>query len=353
LYPGLAVAGELHRARPEAAIVFACSDRAIDRRILDSLAHAVVPQDVRPLPRRPGRLWPFLRAWRRSQFRARRMMQDLRPAAVLGLGGFAAAPLVRAAARAGVPAGLLNPDAVPGKANRYLARRTEVIFTQFPATREAFASGLRDRVRCVGCPVRRELLGADRGPAVEAFGLRADLRTLLVLGGSQGAESINLAVSALAASDVLAELADRWQILHIAGPSKAFRPADTPSARIALTRLEYCDRMDLAYAAADLALCRGGASTVAELAATATPAVILPYPFHADRQQHLNAQAAVDVAAAVVCEDRKSASQNVAALRRTLLPILQDTSRLEAMAAAAAARGKPDAAHDVAVWMLR
>ena len=353
LYPGLAVARELHRARPEAGIVFACSDRAIDRRILDPLPYAVVPQEVRPLPRRPGHLWPFLRAWRRSKVRARRMIDDLSPAAVLGLGGFAAAPLVRAAAAAGVPTGLLNPDAVPGKANRYLARHVDVIFTQFDATSQAFAPGFADRIRFVGCPIRRELLGADRDTAVETFGLQADLRTLLVLGGSQGAESINHAVSALAASDALAELAESWQILHIAGPAKAFRAADTPLARLPLTRLEYCDRMDLAYAAADLALCRGGASTVAELAATATPAVILPYPFHADRQQHLNARAAVDAGAAVICEDRKSASQNVAALRQTLVPILQDPSRPQAMATAAGAIGKPEAAHDAAVWMLR
>ena len=353
LYPGLAVASELHRARPEAGIVFACSDRAIDRRILDPLPHAVVPQAVRPLPRRPGDLWRFVRTWRRSKAQARRMIRDLAPAAVLGLGGFAAAPLVRAAARAGVATGLLNPAAVPGKANRYLARRADVIFTQFDATGDAFASSLVDRIRCIGCPVRRQLLGGDREAAVDALDLRGDLRTLLVLGGSQGAESINQAVSALAASDALAELADRWQILHIAGPAKAFRPADTPSARIALTRLEYCDRMDLAYAAADLALCRGGASTVAELAATATPAVIVPYPFHGDRQQHLNAQTAVDAGAAVLCEDRKSASKNAAALRQMLVPILQDPARPRAMAAAAAAIGKPEAGHDVAVWMLR
>ncbi|GAF72090.1 unnamed protein product, partial [marine sediment metagenome] len=118
LYPGLAVAEALRAKRPDAQVVFACSNRAIDRRILEATPYPYIPQPVRPLPARPWG-WPaFLAAWVRSCALARRLMGDLCPAAVLGLGGFAAAPMICRASRVGVPTALLNPDAVPGKANR-------------------------------------------------------------------------------------------------------------------------------------------------------------------------------------------------------------------------------------------
>ena len=352
LCPGLAVAKEVTDLDGAAAIVFACSRRPIDRRILDPLPYAIVPQAVRPLPRAAGAIWPFLRAWSSSKAQAAQMIRDLRPAAVLGLGGFAAAPVVRAAAKAGVATALLNPDAVPGKANRYLAGRPDVIFTQFEATAEAFGHRVRDKVRCVGCPVRQALLTADRGQAEAHFDLLADRKTILVLGGSQGAETINAAVAVLATCDAMAELAEQWQILHITGPAKDYRPPNIGADRVAIRRLEYCQRMDLAYAAADLAVCRGGASTVAELAATATPAVILPYPHHADRQQWLNAAALAEAGGAVICEDARTTSLNVAALRSAMVPILQDGPRLAAMQAAARSAARPDAARQVANWLV-
>ena len=351
LYPGLAVAERLQAMQPAARIVFACSNRAIDRRILDSQPHAVVPQPVRPMPG-SARAWPgFLAAWRRSRIAAKAMIADLRPAAVLGLGGFAAAPVVCRAARAGVPAALLNPDAVPGKANRFLAARADAIFTQFDAAREHFPAKLRARVRCVGCPVRRSLLSASRDQAGRHFGLRDDRKTLLVNGGSLGARSVNEAVLALL--DDLGDLAGAWQVLHVTGrASYAETAARWDSVPIGATVIDYCDRMDLAYAAADLALGRGGACSIAELAATATPAVVMPYPHHKDRQQHLNAAALAGAGAAVVVEDRGDAPANAAALRETLLPIMADAERLETMRRSAAACTKPNAAETVAQWLL-
>ena len=117
MFPGVAVAEQLTAIEPNAAIVFACSNRAIDTRILTPTGHAFAPQPVRPLPRRPWHVPAFLRAWRASKKLAAELVTDLQPKAVLGLGGFAAAPVVRAAARRGVPTALLNPDAVPGRIN--------------------------------------------------------------------------------------------------------------------------------------------------------------------------------------------------------------------------------------------
>ena len=348
LYPGLAVAEELLRLRPGAKVVFACSNRAIDRRILDRRPYAVIPQPVRPLPRRAGEALLFLRAWRRSGRLARDLLRDLRPAAVLGLGGFAAGPVLKHAERAGVRAALLNPDAVPGKANRYLAGRVEAIFTQFDSTAEHFGSRGRGKVRAVGCPVRSELTAAGRDEAIRHFGLDADKHTLLVLGGSLGAEPINKAVAALAAD--FSPLADAWQILHIVGPGAG--RAVVGGAGLPGDRLEYCEHMDLAYAAADLALCRGGAVTIAELAVTATPAVILPYPHHADRQQHLNAAALAEAGAALVCEDAIDAARNAETLRSALLPLLSAPGRLADMRKAVGELARGSAAAEVAGWLV-
>jgi len=278
------------------------------------------------------------------------MLRDLTPAAVLGLGGFAAAPVVQAAARLGARTGLLNPDAVPGRANRHLAARVDVMFTQFDSTEACFRPALRAKVRAVGCPVRASITSATRGEGLAEFDLRADRRTLLVCGGSQGAASINAAFAALLAGGDLEPLADTWQALHVTGTGKGVA-RDAGRDRFRVRSLEYCERMDLAYAAADVVLGRGGAVTIAELAAAATPAVIMPYPHHADRQQRLNAEPLVAAGAAVLCEDRQDARANAQALCEALVPLMRQPERLESMHSAAGRRARPAAARDVAAWL--
>ncbi len=349
LYPGLAVADELRRRRPDARVVFACSNRDVDRHILEPTGWGIVVQPVRPIPRGPLDLPGFLRAYAASWRQARQMVRDLRPAAVLGLGGFAAAPVVARAAGEGVRTGLLNPDAVPGKANRLLARRVDAVFTQFSATARCFPPRLREKVRRVGCPVRAAFAEADRDEAVRHFELDPARKTLLVNGGSLGAASINEAVEALAGD--LAPLGDTWQLLHVTGRDKGGAPPAMPEGLL-VRRLDYCRRMDLAYAAADLALSRSGAVTVAELTATATPAVLMPYPYHADRQQTLNAADLCSAGAAVICDDAKAPAPNADALRRTLLPILGEPPRLAAMTAAAVTASGQAATCAVAAWLL-
>ncbi len=346
LYPGLAVADALRTLEPSARIVFACSDRSIDRRILDASPYGVVVQPVRPVPAKPAKLPAFLKAWRASRRLAAEMIRDLRPSAVLGLGGFAAGPIARSAAGR-VRAGLLNPDAVPGKANRYLARYVDAIFTQFAGARESFQPRERLKVRCVGCPVRPSLANGDRDEAIRTFSLDVDKKTLLVLGGSQGAQSINLALDALAGE--MDALADKWQILHVTGTR---RERSRRPAKIHTVRLDYCDRMDLAYAAADLALSRGGAATIAELIATRTPAVVMPYPHHTDRQQRLNAAGLVETGAAVLVDDSTDPSENADRLRGDLLGIMLSAERLDSMRSAMGKFRHANATTTVAKWLL-
>ncbi len=351
LTPAIAVARRIDEIQPGANIVFLCTDRPTDERFLGPAGYGMVPQPVRPIPSSPVR-WPgFYLRWRRSLGLARRVCRDVKPAAVLGLGGYAAGPMVRVAAAAGVRTGLLNPDAVPGKANLYLARRTDAVFTQFEQTAERFDAAVRAKVNVVGCPIRASLIGGDRAEAMAELGLRPDLRCLAVMGGSLGAETVNQAV--LAAAAVAAEHADRWQVLHVTGPGKSGRARDTyVRAGVGAVVVEFCDRMGLLYAVADLLIGRAGANTIAELTATGTPAVLMPYPFHADDHQRHNAADSLAAGAAVLVDDAAETAVNAARLGEAIGPLLADPGKLSAMATAAESLARPAAADAVARWMI-
>ncbi|MFW6146572.1 MAG: UDP-N-acetylglucosamine--N-acetylmuramyl-(pentapeptide) pyrophosphoryl-undecaprenol N-acetylglucosamine transferase [Planctomycetota bacterium] len=346
----LAVADALADRRAGSRVLFLCTDKSIDGRFLDPTPWGKVVQPIRPLPRNPLKMGGFALRWLRSLRLAGRVLGDVQPAAVLGLGGYAAGPAARVAAGRTRTA-MLNPDAVPGKANRYLARRVDVIFTQFEATAERFPETLRSKIRRVGCPVRREILDADRAAALDRFGLDGSRRTLAVMGGSLGAATVNDAVAA--AAERLAGAADGWQVLHVAGPGKtaaldaAYRRAGLPAGVV-----DFCDRMGDVYAAADLLIGRAGANTVAELTATGTPGVLMPYPFHADDHQVLNAAEMVAAGAARIVRDAADAAVNADRLVETLAPILTGPGALATMAAAAAGLGRTDAAEAVARWLV-
>jgi UDP-N-acetylglucosamine--N-acetylmuramyl-(pentapeptide) pyrophosphoryl-undecaprenol N-acetylglucosamine transferase len=259
--------------------------------------------------------------------------------------------MVRQAAREGVATALLNPDAVPGKANRYLARHSRAIFTQFESTADCFSPAVRANVQCVGCPVRPSLGGADAADARRAFALGDDRRTLLVSGGSTLAHSLTEAVCALA--DELESFAENWQILIAAG-QKRDEALTAFAGRSINVRVEpYLQRMDLAYAAADLAVTRGGAGTIAELRETGTPAIILPYPHHADQQQLRNAKGMVEGGGAIVVDDVGNPASNAASLGEQLFPLLRDPQRLATMQRGAGLGSRRDAAGAVAEWLLQ
>jgi UDP-N-acetylglucosamine--N-acetylmuramyl-(pentapeptide) pyrophosphoryl-undecaprenol N-acetylglucosamine transferase len=194
----------------------------------------------------------------------------------------------------------------------------------------------------VGIPLRREISTLDRlgvGDKARAhFGLRSDLPTLLVFGGSQGARSLNRAVG----EAVPALRAAGIQILHIVGPKNATEPEVTADDPAYIT-LPYCDRMDLAYAAADFAMCRAGAMTCAELTAVGLPAAYVPLPI-GNGEQLLNAEPIVAGRGGLLVEDGELSPDWI---RTNVLPVLGDAERVAQMSEAAARMGRRDA--DVAL----
>src|SRR5437773_215187 len=218
-----------------------------------------------------------------------------------------------------------------GLANRIGARLTRHVFTGQPGTK------LRHS-RYIGIPIRREIAGLDRlalsDKARAHFGLRPDLPVLLVTGGSQGARSLNLAV--LGAADWIRGAG--IQVLHILGPRSGLQ-VDMPAIGPPYITLPYLDRMDLAYAAADFALCRSGAMTCAELTAVGLPAAYVPLP-HGNGEQRLNALPIVQRGGGMLVTDADLTAEWI---RDTLLPVLVNIDQVADMSEAAHSLGRGDA----------
>lgn len=350
LYPGIAVAEALRQAVPEAKPVFLCTQREIDRVILEPTGFEFIPQPILPKPPvrlgSAGALLRFWRSWRETKDVVRALLRERRPAAVLGLGGYAAGAAVKLAASQGIPCAVLNPDVVPGQANLFLTRFVQAVCCQFEATAQYLGSADRSKLQVTGCPIRADIARPpERAEAAGRLGLDPNRNTLLVTGASLGALTVNEAVLAM-----LPEMTLRgWQILHLSGRDHAaavragYRelPVD---ARV----VDFTAGMADVWAVTDLAISRSGASSCAELTAVGVPSILMPYPFHKDKHQRLNAEQLASAGAAVIVEDQKDRRKNAAGLRPVVESLLYDPERRKKMAGAARRIGKPHAAEAVA-----
>ncbi|WP_461022787.1 UDP-N-acetylglucosamine--N-acetylmuramyl-(pentapeptide) pyrophosphoryl-undecaprenol N-acetylglucosamine transferase [Thalassiella azotivora] len=349
----LALADALRRRDPDVPLLALGTAEGLEARLVPARGYELALVPKVPLPRRPspallrlpGALGDAVRA-------AEEAIDRVGARVVVGMGGYVSAPAYLAARRRGVPVVVHEQNARPGVANRLGARLTRHVATTFEQTR------LPHAVR-VGMPLRREISTLDRAAvrkqARADLGLDPDRTTLLVTGGSLGAQRLNRTMAAFAA-----DLRDAGvQVLHLAGAGKsgdlldvatAVRTVDDDAPRAtdlgqssaghpAYTVLEYLDRMELAYAAADLVLCRAGANTVCELTTVGLPAVYVPLPV-GNGEQRLNAEPLVRAGGGLLVDD---ADLDAAWLRRQVLPLLEDPDRLAAMAAVAAGQGVRDA----------
>jgi UDP-N-acetylglucosamine--N-acetylmuramyl-(pentapeptide) pyrophosphoryl-undecaprenol N-acetylglucosamine transferase len=291
---------------------------------------AVVPRV--PLPRRPsadlGRL-PF--RLRSAVAAAARAMEESRAQAVVGFGGYVSTPAYLAARRLGLPIVVHEQNARPGLANRLGARFTPYVGVTFPGT------PLRG-ARVLGMPLRRQITTLDRAglrdQALAAFGFDPDRKVLLVFGGSLGAQRLNVTFGL--SRDALADAG--VQVLHVTGRGKTVEGLDIASGAPAYVAVEYTDRMDLAYAAADMVVCRAGASTVCEVTTVGLPAAYVPLPI-GNGEQRLNAEPLVEAGGGMLVDDAQCTPSWV---RERLLPLLVDSGELASMAKAAAEFGITD-----------
>lgn len=348
LYPGIAVAHRLHALRPNAKIVFFTTDRALDGELLSRTPFEHVPQRVRPFSPRPWH-WPrFLLCWSSSVSASRNRIRRDGVRAVLGLGGYAAGPPVHAARSCGVRCGTLNPDAIPGLANRYLAGRVDLVALQWGVSRRYFKAG----APCLetGCPIRAEFSDPPAQPAArERFGLDPGRPVLLVTGASQGARTINEAM--VRVWPVFSRAHPEWQLFHLTGGAAVEEVRHAYAGADGVVVLGFTHEMCAALSAADVVISRAGASTLAELTALGKPSILLPYPYHRDQHQRANGQVLSESGAAILLEDALDPSVNASRILAALEE-LSATARREDMSAAARRIGRPEAARTIAEWMI-
>jgi UDP-N-acetylglucosamine--N-acetylmuramyl-(pentapeptide) pyrophosphoryl-undecaprenol N-acetylglucosamine transferase len=353
LYPGIAVAEALRERLPAARPLFLCTQREIDSTILTASGFEFIAQPIVPPRRSMGGLLRFWRAWRQTQDLTRQLIKDRRPAAVLGLGGYAAGVAVRAAAKRKIPTAIVNPDVIPGKANQFLFNHVERVFCQFAATRDHVPATHHAKLVTTGCPIRSEITALpSREAAMSRLGLNPMLQTLVVTGASQGAVTVNDAVleswKQMKAHAGGAKL-QGWQILHLSGKENAERVrAEYRELEVPAIVLDFTPAMGDVWAVADLAISRAGASSCAELLACAVPSILMPYPFHKDNHQLANGRALEAQGAAIVVDDLKDRAKNAAMLRPALESLLYDATRRQAMRASARRAAPQNAALAVA-----
>jgi UDP-N-acetylglucosamine--N-acetylmuramyl-(pentapeptide) pyrophosphoryl-undecaprenol N-acetylglucosamine transferase len=353
--PAIATAQALRRIDPTLQVAFAGRADSMEERLVVAAGFDFERVRAVALPRRASlellRVpWRLLSAVRQ----ARVLLRTQRVRVVVSFGGYVGLPLALAARRRS-PLILHEQNARPGVANRRTARSAQHVAVSFPSSAERFPEP--DRCRFIGNPVQEHLRGLDRSgrrmEAKERLRLSSDRATVLVFGGSQGARSINRAA---------AEAAEAWQamgvqLLQLTGPRGMDDALESwrwigvdPEAPDAPVRLvAFLEDMSDAYAAADLVVCRAGATSIAELSVLGLPSVLVPYPHAtADHQRH-NAAALVAAGAAVAIED---ADLDASTLATTVQQLIEDPTRRATMGRAALAWARPDAAEGMAALIL-
>jgi len=328
LFPGLAVA-ECVAAADARRVLFVGSAYGIEARVIPQTRFAFRPVPIRGLR---GRGWrgalQLAAQLPGATARAWRILGEFGAEVVVGVGGYASFPVVVAAWMRRIPTVLLEQNAHPGMANRALARLARRVCTTFE---EANAYFPPDKVVLTGNPVRP----FPPPPAAPRSGF-----TLLVFGGSQGAHRLNEALANAAA--LLHEAIAALRVIHQTGAGdREALVARYAELGLAADVREFIEDMGAAYHAADLVVCRSGATTVAELTTLGKPSILVPYPFAADDHQRANASVVAGHGAGILILDRELTGEGLA---QTIIALARDRTRLAAMAEAARRLGVPDAA---------
>ncbi|WP_018291309.1 undecaprenyldiphospho-muramoylpentapeptide beta-N-acetylglucosaminyltransferase [Verrucomicrobium sp. 3C] len=341
LLPGLAVAEELRRRGKEVCLLL--SEKPIDRTALEGEGN--YPWETLPAMGWPGAFSSktpafFLRLWR-SWRSCAALFGRLSPGAVLGMGGFLSAAPLLVAKRRRIPTLLHESNAVPGLVTRLFCRRVDRLLLGFEACQKRLP-GISTVV--TGTPLRRSLRRVPREEAAKALGLSPDLLTILVLGGSQGAQALNRLLRE--AAPALVRALDRAQILHLSGLADREVCLAVYRARQIPALVEsFSHRMNLLYSLADIAVARAGAATLSEMAFYELPSILVPFPFAADDHQRANAKAFVAAGASLSYDQATLTGERLAA---KLVELLRDDGRRGEMGRAAGGLARPEAARAVA-----
>ncbi|HET9418316.1 MAG TPA: undecaprenyldiphospho-muramoylpentapeptide beta-N-acetylglucosaminyltransferase [Chthoniobacterales bacterium] len=338
LFPGIAVAEVLDQRGHEVMLF-------VSEKEIDSLALSTRSQfrfEKLPVVGLPSLYSPaifgFIRRFSESLSRCRAIYEKFQPQAVLGMGGFTSTAPILAGRLRGASTFIHESNAVPGKANRMTARWARAVLLGFKECAPFFPKA---RTEVTGTPIRTELRRLDRRVARQKLGLRDDLPTLLVMGGSQGASGINQALIKSLAS--LREMA--LQVIHLSGARDERLVADNyRRENIPAFVAAFHQGMEEVYSAADLAVARAGAASLAELACFALPGILIPFPYATDDHQTRNAEIFARAGAAILLKESEIQGDSLA---RKIKELIADATKLRRMSEICSRLAPKDAAERV------
>ena len=344
LFPGLAVAEQLLRYAPGLRITFAGTGKAFEVRHVKQAGFEYLKLPCRPFPRRASEALRFLTDNLAGYYAARRYLRDGRVSLVVGLGGYASVPAARAAARLGTNFVLLEQNAIPGRATRWLAPGAALVYSAFEGIRPYLRSGCRLRV--TGNPLRRGFV-EHASPPRYLTDRPGGKRRLLVLGGSGGAQTLNEHVppALYKARVALGE----WQIVHQTGERDRAKVTELyRKLGLEATVLPFIENMPGALRTSHLAISRSGGTTLAELAVSGVPAILLPFPKATDNHQRKNADVFTAAGACKTLDERELSGRLDNHLTRAVVELTTAHPQRVRMAHAMTRLARPDATRRVA-----
>ena len=348
LYPGIAVARALKAQMPEAKIKFMATTRPIDKEILSASKDEFIVQPVSPMRKEPWTWLDFFLRFQKSVKICKAQIKENNVVGVLGLGGYASVPAMKAAKQLGVPVVMINPDALPGKANKFAMKYADKICVQWQGAVDYFGK-MKDKCIVTGCPVREGIGKGNREVALEALGLDVSKKTLVITGGSLGGHNVNCAVLHCIIDQHGIDSFDQWQVVHITGQ------LDFPWVKQQYDMVDFKAKvipfwhnMSEILSVADLMISRAGASILAEISAQGIATLLVPYPYHKDQHQLLNAEMLTQVGGAKVVIDTKDVATTATGLGTELKILMADDALCEKMAKQCLSVGKRDGAAAVA-----
>lgn len=341
IFPALSIAGELKERLPETEILFVGALGKMEMERVPAAGYRIVGLPVMGFPRKlTFRIFSFFLKLLQSMWMARKVIREFAPDVVIGVGGFASGPVLKAAARKGIPTVLQEQNSYAGVTNKILAASVSKICVAYPNMERYFPAG---KLVLTGNPIRKNLLNAtiQRELAFQELKLNEQKPVVLIVGGSLGARTLNESVMNNLEAIARSEVQFIWQTGSFYYAEMMNRlGGDCPPN---LYPMEFVAQMDLAYAAADLVISRAGAGTISELCLLGKASILVPSPNVAEDHQTKNAMALVENKAALLIKDADSVDQ----LLKETFSLLNDKTKLKTLAENSLKLGRPNAAKDI------
>ncbi|SFG10849.1 undecaprenyldiphospho-muramoylpentapeptide beta-N-acetylglucosaminyltransferase [Pontibacter chinhatensis] len=341
IYPAVAIANQLREINPEAEILFVGAQGKMEMTRVPEAGYKIVGLWISGLQRRltlDNLSFPLkvLRSVRASH----KILREFKPDAVVGVGGYASGPLLYAATSRGIPALIQEQNSYAGITNKLLAKRVQKVCVAYPGMEAFFPA---DKIVLTGNPVRSDIMHLEgkREEALQHFGLSPEKQTILVIGGSLGARTINQSIAAQLQSIAEAGYQLIWQTGKVFYPQAQELEAKYKNQGV--RALDFIKRMDLAYAAADVVISRAGALSISELCLAGKPAVLVPSPNVAEDHQTKNAMALVQQQAAILVRDAEAMEKLVP----TALQLVNDEKEQQRLHQNILKMARPNAAADI------